>query len=94
MRKETVDIDIFLTSRNGDRKIMQSMRITRTSLENKEVEPVEPGQMNIYQSNSYIKDFSWLHFDNKPRVQERQQVKDKQSYISVFVAYLTIPSSC
>ena len=25
---ETVDIDIFVTSRNGDRKIMQSIRIT------------------------------------------------------------------
>ena len=28
VRKETVDIDILVTSRNGDRKIMQSMRIT------------------------------------------------------------------
>ena len=28
-RKETVDIDILVTSRNGDRKIMQSIRITR-----------------------------------------------------------------
>ena len=27
-RKETVDIDNFLTSRNGDKKIMQSMKIT------------------------------------------------------------------
>ena len=27
-RKETVDIDILATSRNGDRKIMQSIRIT------------------------------------------------------------------
>ena len=27
-RKETVDIDILLTFRNGDRKIMQSLRIT------------------------------------------------------------------
>ena len=27
-RKETVAIDILLTSRNGDRKIMQSIRIT------------------------------------------------------------------
>ena len=27
-RKETVDIDIFVTSRDGDRKIMQSTRIT------------------------------------------------------------------
>ena len=26
--KETVDIDILTTSRNGDRKIMQSLRIT------------------------------------------------------------------
>ena len=32
-RKETVDIDILVTSRNGDRKIMQSIRITsRTPL--------------------------------------------------------------
>ena len=28
VRKETVDIDIFITSRNGDRKIMQPIRIT------------------------------------------------------------------
>ena len=27
-RKETVDIDILVTSRNGRRKIMQSIRIT------------------------------------------------------------------
>ena len=27
-RKETVDIDILVTSRNDDRKIMQSIRIT------------------------------------------------------------------
>ena len=40
-RKETVDIDILVTSRNGDRK--------------KEVEPVEPVLKNIYQSNTYKK---------------------------------------
>ena len=28
VRKQTVDIDILVTSRNGDRKIMQSIRIT------------------------------------------------------------------
>ena len=38
---------------------------------NKEVEPVEPVQMNIYQSNTYRKDLSWLHLDDEPRVQER-----------------------
>ena len=27
-RKETVDLDILVTSRNGDRKIMQSITIT------------------------------------------------------------------
>ena len=38
---------------------------------NKEVEPVEPVQMNMYQSNTYRKDLSWLHLDDEPRVQER-----------------------
>ena len=27
-RKKTVDVDILVTSRNGDRKIMQSIRIS------------------------------------------------------------------
>ena len=49
--------------------------------------------MNIYQSNTYRKDFSWLHFDDELRVQESQQVKDQQSFVSVFVAYLTNPNS-
>ena len=34
-------------------------------------EPLQPVQMNIYQSNTYIKDLSWLNFNNEPRVQER-----------------------
>ena len=95
-REETVDIDIPVTSRNGDRKIMQSFRITSrqsTSLEKKEVEPVELVLKNIYQNNTYRKDLSWPHFDDEPRVQENQQVKDQQSCISVFVACLTNPSS-
>ena len=56
------------------------------------METVEPVQMNIYQSNTYKKYLSWLHFDDEPRVQERQQEKDQQSCISSFVAYLTISS--
>ena len=28
VRKETVDIDILVTSRTGDKKVMQSIRIT------------------------------------------------------------------
>ena len=31
-REETVDIDILVTSRNGDRKIKQSIRITSRHL--------------------------------------------------------------
>ena len=42
------------------------------------MEPVDPAQMNIYQSNNFKKDLSWLHFDDEPRVQERQQMKDQQ----------------
>ena len=93
-RKETVDIDILVRSRNAERKIMQSIKnYKQTSHKNKEVEPVEPVQINIYKSNTYRKDLSWLYIDNEPRVQERQQVKDQQSSISVFVAYPRIPSS-
>ena len=63
------------------------------SLKNKEVVPAEPVQINIYQSNTYGKDLSWVLFNNKPRVQERQQVKDQQSCIFVFVAYPTRTTS-
>ena len=77
-RKETVDIDILVTSRNGDGKIMQSIRITSwNSLGNKKAQPVQPVQMNIYQSNTYRKHLRWLYVDDEPRVQERQQVKDQ-----------------
>ena len=34
-RKETVDIDILVTSRNGDRKIMKSIRITSRPISRK-----------------------------------------------------------
>ena len=43
---------------------MQSINTEETSLEKKEVEPVGPVQMNIYQSNTYS--LSWLHFDDEP----------------------------
>ena len=64
MRKETVDIDILETSRNSYRKIMQSIKIASRP-------PLRIRKWN--QSNTYRKDISWLHFDDKPRVQERQQ---------------------
>ena len=72
---------------------MQSINNEQTSLKKKEVEPAEPVLKNIYQSNTYRKDLSWSHFDDEPRVKEKQQVKDQQSCIFVFVASLTIPRS-
>ena len=92
-RKQIIDRNIFLASRNGDRKIMQSMKKRVDLLDNKEVEPVEPLQRNIYQINIYRKSLSWLHFEDEPRGQERHQVKEKQPYISVFIVYLTTPSN-
>ena len=56
--KKTVDIDILVTSGNGDRKIMQTNRINKqTSLENREMELVEPVQLqkNRYYGNAYRK---------------------------------------
>ena len=70
--------------------------MSRPPLKNKEVEPVEPVQTKIYQSNTYRKDLSWLHFNDEPRVQERQQVKDEQSckqsytYIHICIVYMYI----
>ena len=92
-RKETVDMAILVTSKNGGRKIMQSINKAQTLLEDEEVEPVEPVQINTEESNINTKDLSWPHFKNEPRVQGRQQAKNHQSYISIFVAYLTILSS-
>ena len=57
------------------------------------VDLVDLVQINIYQNNVYRKNFSWQHFDDGQRVQDRQQMKDQQSCISVFVAYVTISSS-
>ena len=85
--KETVDIDVLVTSRNGDRPRVDLPR------KKKEVEPVDPVLKNIYQSYTYRKDLGLPHFDDEPRVQEKKQVNDQQSCIFVIVACLTIPSS-
>ena len=44
--------------------------------ENKEVVPVQPVQINIYQSDTYGKNLDWPHFVNKLKFQEKQQVYD------------------
>ena len=57
------------------------------------MEPVEPVLKNIFESNTYRKDLSWPHLNDEPTIQEKQQVKDQQSDIFIFVASLTIQSN-
>ena len=69
VQKETVDIDIHATSRNGDKKIIQSIRITsRLSSRIRKWNKLSQFtvRMKIYQSNTYKKDLRWLNFDGKP----------------------------
>ena len=65
---------------------MQSIRITSRP-------PSRKRYRNYKDIDTYRKDLSWSHFDDEPRVQEKQQVKDQQPCIIVFVACLTIQSS-
>ena len=57
---------------NGDKNYAIYYNNEKTSYENKEVEPVQPVQMNIYQNNIYEKDFNWLHFGNETRAHKKQ----------------------
>ena len=91
-RTETVDIDILVTSRNGDKKIMKSIRITRPPSK-KKGSGTSWASSEKHLPNTYRKDLSWSHFADEPMVQEKQQMKDQQSCIFALVACLTIPSS-
>ena len=79
----------LIIPRNGDRNQNNEW----ISQKNQCVEPVRPVQMNIYLSNIYRKHLSWLNFNNEPRIQERQHVKDYHFYLPVSVACSTYPSS-
>ena len=71
-RKETADIEILITSTKVTVKYATNQNNEWTCHNNEEKKPVQSVQMNIYQSNSYRKDLSWLHFDAEPRAQETQ----------------------
>ena len=88
--KETADIDILVTSRNGDRKIMQSTRITSRPSSTKTTwnQSSKFWRTSEEQNNTYRKELSWPQFDDEPRAKEKQQVKEQQLYISIFVACL------
>ena len=54
--KETVDKEILITSKNGDRKIMEFIKLTsRPPSRIRGWDQFEPVQMNIYQSNKFKK---------------------------------------
>ena len=71
-RNEAVDIDILVKSRNGDRKIMESIRITsrpRSRIRKWN----QLGQVILTSTKviTYRKDLNWLHFNDEARVQEK-----------------------
>ena len=77
--------------KNDDRKINSYYKSEQTYHDNKEMEAVYPVQMSIYLGSTKRKDFSYLHFNNKPRFPETQQVF--WPIILVSVAYSANPSS-
>ena len=52
------------------------------------MKPVQPVYINIYQSNSYRKDLSWIHFDDESRAQETQQVKEQHAQFGTTSSHL------
>ena len=68
--KETVDKYILVTSRNGDRKIIQSIRITSRYLSGiRKRSQLSQFTWTSTSSNTYRKDLSWLYFDNESMAQ-------------------------
>ena len=71
--------DILITAKSSDRKITQTIQ-NMSEPPHKVMKPVQPVQMNIYKSNTDTIDLGWLHFDEEPKVQEKQQVLDTCFY--------------
>ena len=83
-RKETVDIEILVTSRNGHRKIMQSFRIaSRPPSRKRKRNQLEPVLKNIYQNNTYRKDLGWPHFDDEPDKGSRKAASEGQTILHI-----------
>ena len=58
-----------------------------TCHDNEKVEIVQPVQMSIYQNDTSRKNFSLLHFIDKPGAQG-EPLKDQRSYLSASVVYI------
>ena len=55
----------------------------KSSLENKELEILQPAQMNIYQSNTCIKNLGSLHSDVVLRVKRNIKCRTKSPFLLV-----------
>ena len=97
---KTIDQILFQNYRHKHLCSMQKWReknhVTEQSSEqavqkNVEEGPIHPVQINIFQRNAYKRDLDWLHFDNKPKVNEKRKVYGQQPYITVSVAYPAFP---
>ena len=94
VRRESVDIDILVPSRNGEKNHAPCKNGEWTCHKNEEVEQVQPVQMNIQLSNNYKIDLTWLQFDDEPGVQKRQQKKEQQSYQFLYlIQYIKVKVS-
>ena len=60
----------------------------QTFLENKEVEPVEPVQMNTYQSNTYRKDFKLVTFQQWAK-SSRQAAREGPTVLHIHFSSLS-----
>ena len=65
----------------------------RTFHKNKKVKPVKSVQANIFQSDTFRKDFGRLHFVDEPNAHEMQHVHEQESCIPISVANLIYQSS-
>ena len=61
----------------------------QTSFEKKEVEPVQPVQMNIYQSNTYTKDLSCQHFDDETAKDSGEAGSEGQTVLHIHFCSLS-----
>ena len=69
--RETIDMDFFITSRNGNKKLYNLLQYNTEwnsqirKSKNKEAKLVQLVQMYAYQSNTYREDLCWLHFKDE-----------------------------
>ena len=89
--KKTADINISATSRIYNKLVTKKNATYKNNewacLENQEVKPIQPVQINIHQSDTYRKDLSWLQWAMGSREITSEVIILKQSrYIIVSTA--------